>query len=239
MTTPPVPGNDFDRHAQQYTEELDRCVECSGFSSGYFAERKVREMYAVLLATGVADKPIRILNFGCGIGNSEPYLARWFPHAEIYSVDISKESIERALQRTQGLPRVHLSVFDGVHLPYPGPFDVILIAGVLHHIAPDIRSDVLHRLHGALGGGGHVFVFEHNPWNPVTRRVVQDCSFDMDAKLVSSRQARRLLQAVGFERLDIRYIVFFPSMLAALLPMERFLRWLPAGAQYVCIARKR
>jgi SAM-dependent methyltransferase len=235
----PVPENDdFDRHANHYTEELNRCVECSGFSSSDFAERKVREIHDVLRAVGSADEPIRILNFGCGIGVSEPYLARSFGQAEIFSVDISRESVERAKQSTRGIARIHVSVFDGIRLPYAGPFDAILVAGVLHHIAPNLRPDILHELHGHLAIGGHLFIFEHNPWNPVTRRIVQACSFDTNASLLSSRQARTLLQSAGFDRPEIRYIVFFPKPCASLVRFERFLRWVPAGAQYFCIAQK-
>lgn len=238
MSTQRQQHNQFDRFADDYTALLDKGVGISGFRSSFFDERKVAEMRAVLHMHGREASPLNILNFGCGIGKSEPYLVQSFPRAEITSLDISHKAIEVARQNNAGLPRVHFDTFDGHHIPSSHTYDVIMVAGVLHHIAPDERSGVIREFRRVLADNGFLFIFEHNPWNPVTRRIVQDCPFDEDAVLVYPRQMRTLLSSAGFTRSTVRFIHFFPSLLRILLPLEHILGWLPLGAQYFFVAQK-
>ena len=83
-----------------------------------------------------------------------------------------------------------------------------------------------------LRAGGSFFVFEHNPWNPLTRHAVRRCAFDENAVLVAAPLMRRRLQAAGFPPAPAVFRVFFPRALAPLRPLERRLGWAPAGAQY-------
>jgi hypothetical protein len=62
--------------------------------------------------------------------------------------------------------------------------------------------------------------------------------FDRDADLLSPRAARRLLMQAGFEILSTDYLFVFPRVLAALRPIELRLTRVPAGAQYMVLARK-
>lgn len=235
---PPSTQTEFDIYAEKYSEILDGSVNFSGFSATHFTERKIREIFSVLQNAGIANSPLRFLNFGCGIGTGEPYITRDFPSAEVYSIDISSKSIELAKQRCLHLPRIHFSAFDGHKIPFQGPFDVVLLAGVLHHIQPSDRMTVLNELYGCLGINGYLFLFEHNPWNPVTRRIVMDCPFDRNAHLISAYEARKLLSSAGFRIDKTGYIFFFPQALSALIPLEHYLSHLPIGAQYYCIARQ-
>jgi hypothetical protein len=86
--------------------------------------------------------------------------------------------------------------------------------------------------------GGLVAIYEHNPWNPLTRKAVRDCPYDEDAELLSRRQATRLLDASGLERLESAYIIFFPKEGPRLSRIERSLRPLPLGAQYYVAHRR-
>ncbi|TAN44954.1 MAG: class I SAM-dependent methyltransferase [Nitrospirae bacterium] len=229
----------FDRHAENYNETLDRCVRFSGFSASDFTERKIKEMYSLVKSDGLIDRRLRILDFGCGIGNSTPYLARYFNGADIYSIDISPESIAKATELNRDIPGVHFSVFDGVNIPYSAPFDLVLMAGVLHHIKPDARISILANIRDALSPTGRLFLFEHNPSNPVTLRIVRDCPFDKDAELVAHSAAADLLKRSGFVIRTLRFIHFFPKILGFLTPLEALLRKLPIGAQYYyCAGRE-
>jgi len=236
--TAPRNKTDFDRYAGEYDELVDRSIRSSGFPASFFTERKIREI-AETLGARVAEQQLRILNFGCGIGKSEPFLVRAFPRAEITSLDISPASIARAQEINSSLRQVQFSVFDGSRVPFPAGFDVVLLAGVLHHIAPEDRPKVVQELHRVLADNGSLFIFEHNPWNPLTRKAVQDCPFDEDAELVPVRDLRGLLRKAGFGEQQIRFIHFFPRILRIFIPLERWMRSIPLGAQYYCVARKR
>jgi len=81
--------------------------------------------------------------------------------------------------------------------------------------------------------GGRFYLFEHNPVNPVTRKMVRDCPFDDDAILLPRRESATLMRESGFSSVSVDYVMFFPHMLAKLRPFERFMTRIPIGAQYV------
>ena len=115
---------------------------------------------------------------------------------------------------------------------------MIVVANVMHHIPLERRADVVQNLAERLGVGGLLAIFEHNPGNPVTRWVVEHCPFDDDAVLLPPRETVSRIENAGL-RLNRRdYIVFMPSCLQWLRPLESSLRWLPMGAQYVVVAEK-
>ena len=45
---------------------------------------------------------------------------------------------------------------------------------------------------------GMFAIFEHNPWNPVTRAIVRRCPIDVNAILMRSSETAALLAEVGF-----------------------------------------
>jgi SAM-dependent methyltransferase len=86
--------------------------------------------------------------------------------------------------------------------------------------------------------GGNLFSFEHNPYNPLTVRVVNNCAFDENAKLIYGRDLRNNILRAGFTSVRTRYRVFFPHALRALRAVEPALAWLPLGGQYFVHAVK-
>jgi hypothetical protein len=86
--------------------------------------------------------------------------------------------------------------------------------------------------------GGRMAIFEHNPLNPLTRWIVSHCAFDTGAVLLWPAEVSRLFRSVNMSGTRLDYIEFFPGFLAVLRPLEPFLRWFPAGAQYCMIGTK-
>ena len=81
-------------------------------------------------------------------------------------------------------------------------------------------------------------VYEHNPWNPLTRRAVDSCPFDENACLISLPRMREQFLLAGFTRPQAHYRVFFPRVLARLRGLESRLGWLALGAQYYVFSTK-
>jgi hypothetical protein len=75
-------------------------------------------------------------------------------------------------------------------------------------------------------------VIEHNPFNPITRRIVSRCAFDADAVLLRSRETTRLITEVGAAVAGQRYVGFLPLRSPFVERVERAIDWLPIGAQY-------
>ena len=80
--------------------------------------------------------------------------------------------------------------------------------------------------------GGRLVIFEHNPLNPLTLHVVNNCPFDENARLMLASTLRKRVEAAGWRNVEVRYHVFFPRLLAGLRNLEAGLAMVPLGAQY-------
>lgn len=229
---------EFDGFAENYDNILNRGIKFSGYDSAFFDERKIREIYDFLKPLGIIESPLRFLNFGCGIGKSEKFIARYFPQAAIYSVDTSQESIEIARTNNREQYNITFSVFDGYLVPFEIEFDVILVANVFHHIPPTEHMTVLKNIFQKTAERGYLFIFEHNPFNPLTRKVVNSCPLDKNAALLDPFYTSKILRRSGFLWRTTRFIHFFPKFLSFLTPLEKLLRKVPLGAQYYFVASK-
>ncbi len=216
--------NEFDAFAGSYEEDHRSSIAASGEDPAYFHDYKL----ACLERKGMSiDGPL--LDFGCGIGNlTERFVTRF---REVHAYDPSEKSIERAKERAPGA-QFHV---DSKTLP-KNHFATAVLSGVLHHVAPSARVDLLRTVRGLLRPGGQIVVFEHNPLNPVTRRAVAACAFDDDAILLWPWEARGVLEQSGFRDIGLEYIVFFPRQLAFLRSLEPKLKRLALGAQQMLIA---
>ena len=166
-----------------------------------------------------------------------PFFARHLPAARVTCLDVSRKSLDvGAAQHGDAAEFAH---FDGRTIPFDdGTFDVALASCVFHHIPHDEHVALLAEIRRVLTPGGRLFVFEHNPLNPLTRHAVNTCEFDEHAKLVLAPTMRRRARDAGFAAADVRYRIFFPHALRRLRPLEASLTWLPLGAQYYVVARK-
>ena len=216
----------FDDYARSYDALHNQNLTASGEPLEYFSAYKRACLERLNAPTG---EPL--LDYGCGIGNVTQALASAF--REVHGFDPSSESLKVARERMPGV--TFHSELDAVPAAH---FASAVVSGVLHHVPRPERIPMLERLRQKLRPGGRVFVFEHNPLNPVTRRAVATCPFDDDADLLWPWQAKRLLADAGFSTVTLDYIVFFPRPLAVLRPLEPRLGWLPLGAQLMLVGRR-
>ena len=110
----------------------------------------------------------------------------------------------------------------------------VFAINVLHHVAIPDRRPLVEELGRVTKPDGLVAVFEHNPLNPLTRRVVRTCAFDEGVELIGQAELVRLFRAAGLRVEEREYLLFFPWRADAL---ERRLTRLPLGAQYVVTGR--
>jgi SAM-dependent methyltransferase len=215
---------DFDQYAGQYDALLAAQTQFFDTDSDYFARYKIER------AKRVAGKVTAALDFGCGIGRSMAHLRKAFAGAEIAGCDPSADSL--AIARREN-PACQFFAMD--ELRAEPRFDLVLASCVFHHIAPAERQEALRYCYDRLKPGGRFVIFEHNPFNPVTRRLVSTCPFDADAVLLPMRETLKRLRAANFTIAQANYCLFFPGPLAALRPLENYMGWLPLGGQYfVC-----
>jgi SAM-dependent methyltransferase len=137
-------------------------------------------------------------------------------------------------------PKATYRLYDGQRLPVEdASVDVAFAINVVHHVPPPQWGAFAAELARVLRPGGIAALFEHNPLNPLTRRVVSNCVFDEDAVLLRRRRAAGLLQCAGLAPAEDRYIAFLPFRSRFVGPVEALLRRVPLGAQYFVSAIKR
>lgn len=214
---------DFDNYTDNYNQLLRESTGFFSASEEYFARYKIE-----LVRKLVHRSPKSILEYGCGIGRNIPFLREAFPDARIEGSDISAASLEIARRDN---PEIRFFIEqEGVQ---PGdPVDLIFVAGVFHHIPLAQRSAVTQTLFERLRPGGELFVFEHNPYNPVTRRIVDNCPYDEDAVLLRPSELKSRMQGASLDVQGSGYCLFVPPRLSALTWLENILGWLPLGGQY-------
>lgn len=214
---------EFDQYASRYELDLQQSIPASFTEDQYFAEYKIKYIARRIERLGFT----KLLDYGCGVGRSLGLINKYFPDMELWGYDVSALSIEIAKQLST---KAHLtSNLD--ELPNFG-LDVIFVANVFHHIPPDERVSAMAHCKTLLREGGRLFLFEHNPLNPVTRHIFERCPFDEEASMLRRSDALALAKAVGLRVVQSSYTLFFPRQVAFLRPVERMLGWLPLGAQY-------
>lgn len=215
----------FDQYAPTYRDAHQQSVRLSGEAPEYFAEHKLG-----CLARAGVPSAASVLDYGCGTGSLTRLLCGRF--AFVGAFDPSAESAKVAGEQAPS------ATVYADETAIPGArFDAAVLSGVLHHVPPAERPRVVQTVVSKLKPGGQLFVFEHNPFNPLTRRAVRLCPFDDDAILLSPRELRALLGAsLGAVRQD--FVLFFPRPLAPLRPLEPWLAWFPLGAQTMTVGTR-
>ena len=220
--------DDFNEFADNYREIHNRSVAGTGADSNYYSEYKIVIVHELEKAKSIDQ----ILDFGCGDGNSSISLRKYFPNSKIYGIDPSEDSIEKA--RSLGLENTEFNVYNGKDIPYSCRFDLIFCSMVFHHIEFNKHSNILDQLRLSLVPGGRLYIFEHNPLNPITRKIVKDCPFDKDAKLLSHSYCKRIIEDSELSVARLRFTLFFPrhKIFTPFHKLEKHLSGIPLGAQY-------
>jgi len=253
---------DFDDVAAGYTQEVDRAVAFSGQAQGFFLDVKARQIEQAIRDRLGEPSAVRALEVGCGPGLMQRRLRERI--GRLWGMDLSLGCLAQASRAgqagaqagtradsqvgaqadaqagAQASARAGLVAGDGRHAPFAGgSFDLVFAVCVLHHVPPGARRDALVGEMARLARpGGLVAIWEHNPWNPLTRRVVARCPFDRDAVLLSLSETRRLLRRAGLSRIESRYGLFFPWRGRGWRRAERLLAQVPLGAQFVALGMK-
>lgn len=220
----------FDKFAKDYKKTLDEDVNISGESSEYFSEYK-----ALYLKRYLGENfDGKICDYGCGVGLVLEYIVKHLPEAQKYGFDISEDSIEKAREKLKDRCTLFSDEKENKE-----KFDVVIVSNVLHHVEPKDRKEFILNVKSKLKEGGKLVIFEHNPLNPLTRYVVNNCAFDEDAVILYSGEGKSLLRDNGFNILKRDFIVFFPAFMKSLRFLEPYMSFLALGAQYVVVGERK
>jgi SAM-dependent methyltransferase len=159
-------------------------------------ERRMERRHQWFLERARACNAKRILELGCGTGETAAYLAKRCD-AEVLAIDISDEFLSDARQR-HSEPRLEFRSFDILKcdLQGLGSFDLVIGNGILHHLVSELHL-VLTNLHGMTRGKGHLAFIEPNYLNPYCRFI-----FGTD---IGRRFAKLEPDEMAFRRDEIAY----------------------------------
>jgi len=141
-------------------------------NAGKLAQRADKPDRAVELVAALPEKPLRVLEVGCGDGWRLEKLAKLNESMELYGIDPSTVAVQAASGRVANINTVQ-GVADS--LPYPDEyFNVLIYGGCLCWCDPDSLFRVACEGDRVLRDGGYVVVMDFfPPWpyrNPYHHR---------------------------------------------------------------------
>jgi 2-polyprenyl-3-methyl-5-hydroxy-6-metoxy-1,4-benzoquinol methylase len=216
----------FDNYANNYENEISKNLVFFENDLNYYYIKKVE-----ILKNELRHDPKNILDFGSGIGALSRHLINKFPKSNIFAHDESKKSLDLL---KKNIPKINCLY----NLNINQKFDLILLSNVIHHVKSSDRNKLFKKLFSLLETDGILFIFEHNPYNPITLRIVANCEFDADAELIKKKELIKILSNNNFIKLSSGYIHFFPSNIGFMFKFEKLLKWFFLGAQYFCMFKK-
>ena len=225
---------DFNNHVQNYSNQVQQAISVTSVKHEIFLAEKADQLINLSRQQFGDLGKVRVLDVGCGVGLLEDALIGNFKR--LVGVDIAPEVIQRAKDRVHS---AEFFLYDGFNLPFQdSEFDLVFACCVFHHIPPEHRLSIAQDMARVCSKGGLIVIFEHNPLNPATRLIVSRCEFDQDAVLLNSLESKKLLSQVGLKRIFCRQILYFPWRNRFFKLLEKFISWIPMGAQYVVYSTK-
>ena len=226
---------DFNRYSSTYRSEVDKSLSGLGADSDHILKVKADHFIQTLrdhFKTGLES--LNVLDVGCGIGLMDQFWNSTLPRLQ--GIDISSDSIKIAQQNNPGLV---YQTYNGKAIPYENnSFDALVLVCVLHHVPEEEWQGFFNELHRVVKPGGLISVYEHNPYNPITQWIVSRCEFDDDAVLLTPQKTKKLAKNTKLSVQLLYSILFFPWRAQVFRKIERWIRWIPLGAQYVAVFKK-
>jgi SAM-dependent methyltransferase len=228
LTDQPPARSQFDAYAGSYEAAVNRSLAFLGAKVDFFTRVKADYLFDLLAEHFGETRNLDLLDVGCGVGNMHPLIGGRV--ATLTGCDVSAACLDEAARRN---PLASYRHYEGSRLPFAdGAFDAAMAVCVLHHVPPGQWASFAAEMRRVLKPGGLAVVFEHNPLNPLTRRVVSDCEFDRDAVLLRLNATRGLLAGAGFGEIRSRSILSIPSRGRFSRGLDLALGRLALGAQY-------
>lgn len=227
---------EFDEYKITYSKDINEAISFIGQGQDFFTKVKADYLLDIIDNIQKEERFFQVLDVGCGHGLIHPYLKSRNTPITLHGVDVAGEVIDIARTNNND---VMYEIYDGNILPYKdNEFDLVFAICVVHHVPPSERENFFCELKRVLKPGGILVIFEHNPLNPITLKVVNSCEMDRDAVLVRQCSLKKLLLRCGYKSSFGKFILFTPFSSYFFRLLDKLLARIPFGAQYYVVAIK-
>ncbi|MEM6310637.1 MAG: class I SAM-dependent methyltransferase [Pseudomonadota bacterium] len=227
---------EFDEYKDIYHNEINDAISFSGKPQDYFTKVKAEYLLELITRKVKREQALKVLDLGCGHGDVHDYLTDSGVSMELTGLDVAASVLEHAKKAHPGNNYI---TYEGNRIPFDDDtFDVAFTICVMHHVDPAQWASFLGEMRRVVRPSGIVVVFEHNPMNPVTRRIVNNCPLDENAVLLKSSNLTNLVQKTGLNQIETKFIIFTPFESRFFKGFDRAIGWLPLGAQYYVCGQK-
>ena len=224
----------FDQHKESYRDDLKSAVAFIGQDLDFFTGLKVGHLLETAKMHFGDLKSLAALDVGCGIGLTDQFLVSQL--GQLHGVDIAKGVVEKAKNTN---PSAHYQVYDGCRLPFAdSTFDLTFSICVMEYVPPLSRKKFIEEMYRVTRTNGLIVIFQHNPFNPLTRFVIKRCSYDDNQWQLKKSEVVNLFIGTQIDLIEQRFVLFFPWRGKIFRKIESKLSWLPVGAQYFVAGKK-
>jgi SAM-dependent methyltransferase len=224
---------EFNQYAATYSALLgDPIRDFFGTDPLFFHQRKLDIILRFLTEQNIASRDLSWLDVGCG----QAQLLRL--GAPLFGRAVGCDPSSAMIATGESIDVVHQPAPDD--LPFPDrSFDLVTAACVYHHVSCEDRERLSQSISRVLRPNGIFCMVEHNPLNPITRRIVARCPVDRNAQLLDARDASAILTRSKLHVTDVRYFLYMPERLFRIAPwLERYLSAIRLGGQYAVFGRR-
>ena len=101
-----------------------------------------------------SSKQVSILDIGAGTGLLTSFVYNQYPESNYTIIDISKEMIEQAKKRFNGLGNFEYITADYANYIFAKKYDVVVSALSIHHLEDEEKLKLYRRIFESISGGG-------------------------------------------------------------------------------------
>ncbi len=195
------PGkNDDIASVQQAKESFNRILANQTYA-GIIRDDKHLEVILGLVKTGNYE---RILDIGTGTGYLAFPLAKMYPEAKVYGIDIAEAIMEKNQEtvKESGISNLTFLAFDGLEYPFEEEsFDLIVSRYAFHHF-PKVELSV-KQMYRLLKKGGKVLISDPMRHPTDTKGVIDDfmgIKKDGHIQFYPSEELEKLFVRAGFAK---------------------------------------
>src|SRR3954454_5066410 len=156
------------------------------------------------IRTVFGDRPIRILDVGCGTGVFAARLRAAFPNARVWGIDLVAGMLARGTRRwRQHAGHVQPVQADSERLPFAaGEFDVVTCANSFHHYPHQDRA--VAEMHRVLRPGGRLMLIDGYRDAPWGWFIFDVCVAGVEGEVhhASGRRMRELFDQAGLTEIS-------------------------------------